>query len=76
MASVVVPDGGLILPASHHNAEPVDCPQIMQLELDHGMLHELIKAARPGGRSPQISFGKTMVCQIRELKSEIHSEAQ
>ncbi|KAL9123911.1 MAG: hypothetical protein Q9217_006704 [Psora testacea] len=69
MAPVHVPESGLVLssPRPDDDEDDDDDPkdgresfQIMQLILEDGMLHDLIKSARHGGKGPQLSFGKTI----------------
>ena len=75
MAPTHVPDGGLALssprPYDHLHKDGSKNIQIMQLDLEDGMLHEMIKSIRHGGKGPQLSFGKTIVCRFL-LNNTIH----
>ena len=64
MAASIIPEGGLVLPPAPTDAAAqigTSLPQIIQLGLENGMLHDMMKAARLGARKPQLSFGKTLV---------------
>ena len=67
MAAMALPDGGLALPPSSAPSQGRDelpLPQIIQLELENGMLYELMKIARSGARPPQLTCGKTTVSRL------------
>ena len=78
MAPVIIPDSGLVLPASYSNPgsskDGISIPQIMQMELENGVLHELIRSARHAVKSPHISFGKTIVSN--SLDNSVHRKEQ
>ena len=65
MPPLTVPEAGLTLlgsptptPESKNESKPL---QIMQLDLADGVLEEIVKCARHGGKSMNVSFGKTIV---------------
>ncbi|KAG8533792.1 uncharacterized protein KY384_001533 [Bacidia gigantensis] len=63
MVPLVVPVEGLILPpdpTTSSEDDEMNLSQVIQLDLENGMLYDLMKAARHGVRGPQLSFGKSI----------------
>lgn len=69
MAQLTIPEGGLVLAGapSSNNANGSSAgtkpPQAMRLDLADGVLEEILRASRNGGKGVHMSFGKTVVCQ-------------
>lgn len=65
MAHLTIPESGLTLVeplASKTETKTDGRPlQIMELELADGVLQEMFKSARHGGKGVNLSFGKTIV---------------
>jgi hypothetical protein len=88
MAPILVPHDGLTLaqPAlpkpDNDNAESGSMPtQAMLLDLDDGVLDEVLKIARNGGKGVSVAFGKTIVrlpiekfisITIQTISSHVH----
>ena len=63
MAIPVLPESGFVLspPASGgDSSNRSKLPQVIQLDLDDGLLHDIIKASRHG-KNTLLSFGKSVV---------------
>ena len=66
MAIPALPESGFVLSPPIPGGEPSSSsriPQIIQLELDDGLLHDIIKASRHGKNS-LLSFGKSVVSSL------------
>ncbi len=65
MVQLTVPEGGLTLlepPTSTMGSSTESKPvQIMQLVLEKGILKEIFKSSRHGGKGVNITFGKSIV---------------
>ena len=64
MAATIIPEGGLALPpppAHTQGHEEITLPQIIQLNLENGMLYDMMKATRHGARNPLLTCGKSLV---------------
>lgn len=65
MGQLTVPPGGLTLvdPLTSSTDSKTDDKQsqIMQLDLEAGLLQELLRSARHGGKGVSVAFGKTIV---------------
>ena len=68
MAQITINECGLVLagaPSSNTANDPsaeTKPPQAMRLDLEDGVLEEILKASRNDGKGVHISFGKTVVC--------------
>ena len=67
MAQIPIIEGGLVLtgtPSSNSSNGPsagTKPQQAMRLDLEDGVLEEILKASRNSGKGVHISFGKTVV---------------
>ncbi len=72
MAQITLKDGGLVLAGapSFNTANGPSAgtkpPQAMRLDLEDGVLEDILKASRNDGKGVHISFGKTVVCLEEE----------
>ena len=65
MVPVTIPEGGLTLAqepmSATDNGREGKIPQIMQLDLEPSVLRDILKCARHGGKSVNITLGKAIV---------------
>ena len=75
MAQIPIPESGLVLAGapSSNNAKGSSAgtkpQQAMRLDLEDGVLDEILKASRNNGKGVHISFGKTVVCHAEESEN-------
>ena len=75
MAQIPITERGLVL-AGSPGSDDANGPsagtkpqQAMRLDLEDGVLDEILKASRTSGKGVQMSFGKTVVCPAEESPS-------